>query len=155
MRACVLQASGHGVTQNHKEISMMGRGFLVSNIFSSFASLENHWTTKASKLDFRSGLGDSGNFRMASLWHLSLAEPAVAVEIRSARGKSACYIRRALKKAQGASLPLIHMPFSSSPSRSSIGAFSHSRQIGMSLDSELENLLMKARQDTARFCCGV
>jgi hypothetical protein len=29
------------------------------------------------------------------------------------------------------------------------------RRLGRDANSELENLLMKARQDTARFCCGI
>jgi predicted O-methyltransferase YrrM len=90
-----LQAIGHGVTQNDKEISMMGRGFWASNIFSSLASFENHWTKKASELDFRSGLGDSAWLLYGICRSL---KPAVAVEIGSARGKSACYIGRALKE---------------------------------------------------------
>jgi hypothetical protein len=74
---------------------MILRGFLLSNIFSLFASLENHWTTRASALDFRSDFGDSARLLYGICRSL---KPAVAVEIGSARGKSACYIGRALKE---------------------------------------------------------
>jgi hypothetical protein len=56
---------------------------------------EPHWTTKTSKSDFRSGLGDSAWLLYGICRSL---KPAVAVENGSARGKSACYIGRALKE---------------------------------------------------------
>jgi predicted O-methyltransferase YrrM len=64
-------------------------------LFGSSASLENHWTKKASKFDFRSGLGDSAWLLYGICRSL---KPAVAVEVGSARGKSACYIGMALKE---------------------------------------------------------
>lgn len=52
-------------------------------------------TPKLDEMDFHSGLGDSAYL----LYGLARAlKPQVAVEIGSARGKSACYIGRALKE---------------------------------------------------------
>ena len=54
-----------------------------------------HWSRQIDRLDFRSGLGDSAWL----LYGLSRSlKPAVAVEIGSARGKSACYVGIALKE---------------------------------------------------------
>jgi predicted O-methyltransferase YrrM len=61
----------------------------------SLSLLDRHWTRDVDRLDFRSGLGDSAWL----LYGLSRSlKPAVAVEIGSARGKSACYVGMALKE---------------------------------------------------------
>jgi predicted O-methyltransferase YrrM len=52
-------------------------------------------TTDLSEIEFHSGLGDSAFL----LYGLARAlKPAIAVEIGSARGKSACYVGRAIKE---------------------------------------------------------
>ncbi len=54
-----------------------------------------HWTNIANGIDFHSGLGDSAWL----LYGLCRSmKPAVCVEIGSARGKSACFIGKALKE---------------------------------------------------------
>jgi predicted O-methyltransferase YrrM len=53
-----------------------------------------HWADRITRLDFRSGLGDSAWLLYGLCRSL---KPAVAVEIGSARGKSACYVGMALK----------------------------------------------------------
>jgi predicted O-methyltransferase YrrM len=53
------------------------------------------WATRLDDVEFYSGLGDSAYL----LYGLARAlKPAVAVEIGSARGKSACFVGRALKE---------------------------------------------------------
>jgi predicted O-methyltransferase YrrM len=55
----------------------------------------DHWSEKAARANFNSGLGDSAWLLYGLCRSL---KPAVAVEIGSARGKSACYIGMALKE---------------------------------------------------------
>jgi len=54
--------------------------------------LRLNWTQKIGRVDFSSGLGDGAGICRS-------VKPAIAVEIGSARGKSACYIGMALKEA--------------------------------------------------------
>jgi predicted O-methyltransferase YrrM len=84
----VLQAIGRGNTWC-EEVE------LVSNLYERLQSkLKSNWQQKLDRIDFQSGLGDSA-------WLLygfcRSMKPLVAVEIGSARGKSACYIGMALK----------------------------------------------------------
>jgi predicted O-methyltransferase YrrM len=57
--------------------------------------LTNHWTRTLGRIDFRSGLGDSAWLLYGITRSL---KPKVAVEIGSARGKSACLIGMGLKE---------------------------------------------------------
>jgi predicted O-methyltransferase YrrM len=56
---------------------------------------ERHWTQELARLEFCSGLGDSAWLLYGIARSL---KPTVAVEVGSARGKSACFVGMALKE---------------------------------------------------------
>jgi predicted O-methyltransferase YrrM len=71
-------------------------GVALSRILNRFVvRQEVHWTHRLARFEFCSGLGDSAWLLFGIARSL---KPAIAVEIGSARGKSACFIGMALKE---------------------------------------------------------
>src|SRR5215470_15077066 len=69
---------------------------MFSVVYERFlTALKLSWSTRLSRINFYSGLGDSAWLLYGICRSL---KPSVAVEIGSARGKSACYIGMALKQ---------------------------------------------------------
>src|SRR6516165_6168872 len=69
---------------------------VLSPILNCFGPRQTiQWTDKLTRFDFRSGLGDSAWLLYGIARSL---KPAIAVEIGSARGKSACFVGMALKE---------------------------------------------------------
>jgi predicted O-methyltransferase YrrM len=77
-------------------IRRLRNGALLSRILDKFVIRQPaHWTQILAQFDFRSGLGDSAWL----LYGIARSiKPAIAVEIGSARGKSACFVGMALKE---------------------------------------------------------
>src|SRR4051812_47088043 len=73
--------------------SSMIKRYLASLCF--VLQRRSHWTHKIARFDFYSGLGDSAWLLYGIARSL---KPTIAVEIGSARGKSACFIGMALKE---------------------------------------------------------
>jgi predicted O-methyltransferase YrrM len=79
---------------------MVARDFLSSGLLPRILNFlvpqpKAHWTHELARLEFRSGLGDSAWLLYGIVRSL---KPAIAVEIGSARGKSACFVGMALKE---------------------------------------------------------
>ena len=71
-------------------------GVWFSRILNCFAPRQKvHWTHSLAQFEFYSGLGDSAWLLYGIARSL---KPAIAVEIGSARGKSACFVGMALKE---------------------------------------------------------
>jgi predicted O-methyltransferase YrrM len=71
-------------------------GVLLSRILNYFGLRPRfHWTQRLARFEFCSGLGDSAWLLYGIARSL---KPAIAVEIGSGRGKSACFIGMALKE---------------------------------------------------------
>ena len=96
------EGSGPGATTMLliAEFSMIIRGLSsgvsLSRILNCFGLRQKvHWTHRLAQFEFRSGLGDSAWLLYGIARSL---KPTIAVEIGSARGKSACFIGMALKE---------------------------------------------------------